>query len=241
MIRRARFVHVCIVLCLGLSPVVSAQSGAFEGVVVYKMSGTGENAEMTQMYKGTKSRTEINSKGQSAAMIMDAATGTMTTLIPAQKMYMVMDFRKMGETLQAFSSGKNEPNRPTAGGPGQVASIKATGRTEVVAGHTCEWYVMGEKGDAEVCSAKGLGFFTFGQSPLSPGAGSMGTLAALGANADLVKLFKDGFFPLKMMQNTGGKRQLVMEATRVEKKSLDPSLFVPPSDYMEMKVPGFGR
>jgi hypothetical protein len=33
----------------------------------------------------------------------------------------------------------------------------------------------------------------------------------------------------------------VMEATRVEKKALDASLFVPPPDYKEMKMPGFGR
>ena len=76
MIRLARLVPVLIALSVGLPPIVSAQSDAFEGVVAYKMSGSGDNAEMTQMYKGTKSRTEINSKGQSAAMIMDLATGT---------------------------------------------------------------------------------------------------------------------------------------------------------------------
>jgi hypothetical protein len=32
-----------------------------------------------------------------------------------------------------------------------------------------------------------------------------------------------------------------MEATRVEKKTLDASLFVPPPDYKEMKMPGLGR
>jgi hypothetical protein len=241
MFRHARSIYTLLLLCLGLAPVVSAQSGAFEGVVVYKMGGSGETTEMTQMYKGTRSRTEINSKGQAAVMIMDLTTGAMTTLMPAQKMYMVMDFLKMGEALKGLSSSKDGQGRGAAGAPGQAPSIKATGRTEVVAGHTCEWYVMDEKGEAEMCAAKGLGFFTFGQSPMSRGSSSMGALAALGANADYVKLFKDGFFPLKMMQTTRGKNQVVMEATRVEQKKLDASLFVPPPDYTEMKMPGFGR
>ena len=240
MFRYARSITL-FMLCLGLAPVVSAQSGAFEGVVVYKMSGSGDNAEMTQMYKGTKSRTEINSKGQAAAMIMDLTTGSMTTLMPAQKMYMVMDFRKMGEALKGLSSSKDEQGKRNGGAPAQAPSIKATGRTEVVAGHDCEWYVFGDKGDTEICAAKGLGFFAFGQSPMGGAGGSTGALAALGANADYVKLFKDGFFPLKMMQNQRGKNQVVMEATKVEKKSLDASLFVPPPDYTEMKIPGFGR
>jgi hypothetical protein len=241
MFKHTRLIPLGLMLCLGLAAVVSAQSDAFEGVVVYKMSASGENTEMTQMYKGTKSRTEVSSKGQAAVMLMDLTTGAMTTLVPAQKMYMVMDFRKMGEALRGLAPAKEEQRGRSAGAPGQAPAIKATGRTEVVAGHTCEWYVMGEKGDAEVCAAKGLGFFMFGQSPMGGGSASMASLAALGANADYVKIFKDGFFPLKMMQNQRGKNQVVMEATRVEKKSLDASLFVPPPDYTEMKMPGFGR
>jgi hypothetical protein len=238
MIRRGLVVYGLVLLFSGLAPIVSAQVGAFEGVVVYKMIGTGENMEMTQMYKGTKSRTELSSKGQSGAMIMDAATGTMTTLIAPQKMYMVMDFRKMGEALQGLTGGRGDAGKAAAG---QAPSIKATGRTEMVAGYTCEWYVMGEKGESEVCAAKGIGIFMFGQSPMGRGSSSMGSLAALGSNAELMKTFKDGFFPLKMAQVKGGKTQVVMEATKVEKKSLDASLFVPPPDYTEMKMPSFGR
>jgi hypothetical protein len=44
-----------------------------------------------------------------------------------------------------------------------------------------------------------------------------------------------------MVHTEGGKKQVVLEATRVEKKALDSSLFVPPPDYKEMKIPGFGR
>jgi hypothetical protein len=224
------------------APLALAQPAGFEGIVAFKMAGKGGGAEMTQMYKGTKNRTEVSSGGQNTAMIMDMTTGVMTMLMPQQKMYMIMDMRKAGGALAGLPFGKGRKDTGTgAGVPSAMASIKATGRKETIAGHECEYYVMGEKGDAEVCSAKGLGMFMMGQSPMGGGMGSMAALAALGTNSDALKLFSDGFFPLKMVHTEGGKREVVMEATRVEKKTLDASLFAPPPDYKEMKMPGFGR
>ena len=66
-------------------------------------------------------------------------------------------------------------------------------------------------------------------------------LASLATNSDAAKLFADGFFPLKVVNTEKGKKEVVLEATRVEKKALEASLFVPPPDYTEMKMPGFGR
>src|SRR5262245_29292799 len=66
----------------------------FEGVVKYKM-GMGATGEMTQMYKGTKARTEFTGAGgQGGAMIMDMTAQSMIVLVPQQKMYMVMDMKK---------------------------------------------------------------------------------------------------------------------------------------------------
>jgi uncharacterized protein DUF4412 len=232
-------------LCLALvassyaAPIL-AQPAGFEGTVAYRLTGSGRGAEMTQMYKGMKSRTEIGAGGQSSAMIMDLTTGVMTVLMPQQKAYMVMDMRKAGQAAAGLPFIKDKMAR--GGAPPSMPKVSATGRTEVVAGHTCEYYVMGEKGEAEVCSAKGLGMFMFGQSPMGgAAAGSMALLGAMSGSPDYLKLFKDGFFPLKMVHGEGGKKEVVMEATRVEKKALDPSLFVPPPDYKEMKMPGFGR
>lgn len=224
------------------APLALAQ-GSFEGVVAYKIMGKGGAAEMTQMYKGTKSRTEIDSGGQSTAMIMDSVAGTMTILMPPQKSYMVMDMKKMGQGLGGMlgRGRKDTGSSSGAGAANALASIKATGRKETIAGHECEYYVMGEKGEAEVCSAKGLGMFMMGQSPMGGAISSMASLAALATNSDAARLFADGFFPLKMVSTEHGKREVVMEATRVEKKPLEGSLFVPPPDYKEMKMPGFGR
>jgi hypothetical protein len=227
---------------LWAAPLASAQPGGFEGIVAYKMTGKGGGAEMTQMYKGMKSRTEMSSGGQSQAVIMDMGTGVMTILMPQQKMYMVMDMRKAGQGLAGLPFGRGKKDTGAgAGAPRAMPKVTATGRKETIAGHECEYYVMGDKGETEVCSAKGLGMFMMGQSPMGGGMQSMAALAAVATNSDAAKLFADGFFPLKMAHVQGGKKEVVMEATRVEKKTLDASLFVPPPDYKEMKMPGFGR
>jgi Domain of unknown function (DUF4412) len=236
-----RFVGAAVVTVTFAAGPAVAQPASFEGVVAYKLTGKGAATEMTQMYKGTKSRTEVTSGAQSTAMIMDGASGTMTILMPPQKQYMVMDMKTMGQGLGGLlGKGSKGTGGSSAGTPGSIPKITATGRKETIAGHECEYYVMGDKGEAEVCSAKGLGMFMMGQSPMGGGASSLAALAAVGSNPDAVKLFSDGFFPLKMISNEGGKKQVVLEATLVERKSLDASLFAPPPDYKEMKIP-FGR
>jgi hypothetical protein len=147
----------------------------------------------------------------------------------------------MGQGLGGLL-GKGSKDAGSGGAtPGSLPKITATGRKETIAGHECEYYVMGDKGEMEVCSAKGLGMFMMGQSPMGGALSSMASLAALATNSDAAKLFADGFFPLKMVNTEHGKKEVVMEATRVEKKPLEASLFVPPPDYKEMKMPGFGR
>jgi hypothetical protein len=237
----ARILGAAALVALPCAAPLALAQGGFEGIVAYKMAGKGGGAEMTQMYKGMKSRTEVSSGGQSTAMIMDLAAGTMTVLMPPQKTYMVMDMKKMGQGLGGLLGRGHKEGGSGGGAPASMPKITATGRKETIAGHECEYYIMGDKGEAEVCSAKGLGMFMMGQSPMGGAVSSMASLAAMATNSDAAKLFADGFFPLKMVSTEHGKREVVMEATRVEKKSLDASLFVPPPDYKEMKMPGFGR
>ena len=56
-----------------------------------------------------------------------------------------------------------------------------------------------------------------------------------------VKIAKPNMTSRTSTKEFRGKKEVVMEATRVEKKTLDASLFVPPPDYTEMKMPGLGR
>src|SRR5881396_88304 len=81
----------CIAAVLFAAPLVTAAAQQpFEGVVEYDMTGSGQTIHTIYYQKGSHVRTEMNAGGQTAAMIMDGAAGTMTTLVPAQKMYMTM-------------------------------------------------------------------------------------------------------------------------------------------------------
>jgi len=244
MIDRGRFIlSAAVIVSCAVGVAAVAQAEGFEGIVAYKMPAKGGAGELTQMYKGTKTRTEVSDGKQTTAMIMDMTAGTMTVLMPPQKQYMVMDMKKMGQGLGGMLGigHGHKDTGSTGGGTATMPKITATGRKETIAGHECEYYVMGDKAETEVCSAKGLGMFMMGQSPMGGGVAALAALAAMSTNPDAVKLFADGFFPLKVVNVKGGKNEVVMEATRVEKKTLDASLFVPPPDYKEMKMPGLGR
>jgi hypothetical protein len=193
---------------------------AFEGVVAYKMPSEKKVGEMTMSIKGTHIRTDMATEGHTMAMLIDAQAQSMTMLMPEQKMYMTMDLK----AARAKAQGDRTPPK-----------ITALGTSETIAGHACQNYLVETaKSKTELCSATGLGNFMMPQNPM-----------ARGPTADMPDLegeayrayFKDGFFPLRMVKLAGEKRTVIMEATRVEPKPLDPSLFTVPAGLTEMKMP----
>jgi len=121
--------------------------------------------------------------------------------------------------------------------------VTSTGKTETIAGITCQHWLIGDKQDTDVCMAKGMGYFG--------GGGSGGILdklknlamrekikAQLEANPEFAKFVEGGAFPLKMAQIENGQSKTIMEVTGVERKSLDDSLFTVPADYKKMEIPG---
>ena len=135
----------------------------------------------------------------------------------AQKMYMVMDQQRMYMEQAITPSGMAgalEKRKP---------DITRTGKTETIAGYSCEHWLIKDDGVAfDACVAKGLGPFFGGESP-------MGRRATPAWYEEL----KDGLFPLKVMRGD----ETVLEVTGIEKKSLDASLFAPPAGYQKMDLP----
>jgi hypothetical protein len=234
MIRLPLCLLVPAALALGVGGL--AAQGSFEGVVHYRMSGQGGQAmEPVYYVKGGKTRVEMNAGGQMAVMLVDLESGAMTALMPAQKMYITMNVGAMAQNLsqdraQTDADVKFEP----------------TGQKETIAGITCEHYRATEsknEGEADLCLAKGMGTFMGVSMPAGGGPMSgMGRMPGMGSMppgaAEFAKTFKDGAFMLKMDLKRSGKTEMTMVATQVEKKPLDAALFVPPSDYREMRMPG---
>ena len=215
---------------LGLAGTVTGTAAplaaqGFEGVVTWEVSEG--KTTMTQQYKGSKVRMEMSQGGQEGVMLMDHGAGSMTMLMPQQKMYMTMDMKGMS------GMPHDEDRTPP--------KLTATGKTETIAGHTCEVYRVAEEAGKpetmEMCVAKGMGYFMMGQSPMG-GGGPLGNLAKVGSNPEYAKLYKDGFFPLRMSRLEGGTAKVVLLAKTIEAKSLDASLFTVPAGFTEMKMGG---
>ncbi|MGH7516835.1 MAG: DUF4412 domain-containing protein [Gemmatimonadales bacterium] len=223
------FLLALAVCALPVAPAVLSAQG-FEGTVTYAMNpSSGKPGQLVYQVKGTRIRADITGATGGPPggmyMLMDATSGKMMSVMPAQKVYMTMDLQAMGEQMKQQHGGHKKH-------AAKAGKITKTGKTETIAGHKCEHYLMGEQQDSDVCAAKGLGMFMGGNA-----AGGMGRAFTLPAGyEEYAEFAKDGFLPLKVSAIRNGKEEVVMEATRVEKKSLDASLFAVPTGYQEMDM-----
>jgi hypothetical protein len=218
----ARFAALSLCASLAAGP-LSAQG--FEGSVTYKMTNEkGKVSEMVMSMKGPKMRTDLQSEGHPMTMLIDGPSQTMKMLMTEQKMVMSMDLKGMQERKR---SKKHTPTKITPLGTG-----------ETIAGRSCENYLVEtEDSKNEVCNSKGLGYFLSPHNPM--GGGPSNGLADLDDEI-YSRYFTEGFFPLRVTEIKGNKRRVVMEATQVERKSLDASYFEVPAGFSEMKMPGMG-
>ena len=209
----------------GAAP-LPAQS-TFEGVIVSVMSGGDHSMEMTTRYKGGMARMEMPmGPGGGAYQLIDMGKGTMTAVMPEQKMYMTMDFAGMAGSVKDQTTGDAE------------VKITATGKTETIAGHRCDHYLIESEGhQMDVCAAKGLGYLGMmgGSNPM----GARGGPAAASIPVkyrELYAKFKDGFQPLKVEQVKGEKRTVILEVKSIEAKPQDEALFKVPTGYRDMSA-----
>ena len=153
---------------------------------------------------------------------------------------MTIDLQKNAEAMREAAKGMK---KGSVDEEEKFPKLTATGKQETIAGYPCEHYLIGDKQEMDMCVAKGLGFFGMGgQSGGGLGAFkslafSPKMLAEAASHPEWVKLLEGGAFPLKLTNVENGKVLMSFEATKIEKKSLDDSLFVIPSDYKELSMP----
>lgn len=196
------------------APAVAHGQGSkqFQGVVTFQ---TDQGQTFQYSVRQGLVRLDMSGDSRHGAMIMDPAAHKMYMLMPEQKTYMEMKLSGLDDAAQ--SATNVEPTK--------------TGKSEVVAGHKCEyWTVKEEKGQVDVCLAKDLGgFMAFDNKSIGEAAAWQ---QAIGKDS----------FPLKVVMHKDGGEEVALVATKVEPKTLDASLFTPPSTYkkmeMNMKMPG---
>lgn len=196
-----------------LASPLAAQS--FEGAV--SMTVTGDDGKSTPINylisKDGKLRYDMSSpRGDQVAMIIDPAAQKMLMVMTAMKMYMERDM-----------AGGMAPMQGRGGGRG--GSVTRTGRTEMIAGYKCEHITVTEENGStdDICVTSELGAFRMmsGGSPMAPPSqpGWAG-----GLDKDI--------FPLKVQKGD----KVMLEVTKVEKKSLDAALFAPPAGFQKMDM-----
>jgi hypothetical protein len=222
--RQSTILMVVSLIAVGLAGNASADS--FEGVVHFQSTKDGKAREYDYLIKGNKVRIEVEGEeNRQVNVILDWDHKKTLLLMPERKMVMEMPMREEGE--------------PDRSAPGKKSvSFRRTGKTETILGRTCEQLVVkSEDSQTEICGAKGMGYYA---GMHRPGMGGSSDAAPAWAK----ELKEQGFFPLRVVTKASdGSEKSRLEATKVEKKTLDPGLFAPPADYKKFdrgSMPGMG-
>ncbi|MGC3974123.1 MAG: DUF4412 domain-containing protein [Nitrospira sp.] len=194
---------------------MSAHAGDFEGVIRMKSShpDTGTSGTINWYIKGDRGRVEMSRKeGQTHVMLFDGKARTMQMGMPGQKSYLEISMEgDRGERLEELL---------------ETQRVERTGKTEKIAGYTCEVWRITDKEEhrakSELCVAKGFGkAATFWIDPKE---------ARRSSQPGWVKqLAEEGGFGLRSIQyDEAGKESVRMEVVSIEKKTLDASVFAFP-------------
>jgi hypothetical protein len=179
--------------------------------------------------------------------IIDLPKMEMYNLMPQQKMYMVFK-------IPTEDDLKTKPETATP-----EYTVEKTGKTQKILGYKCEQMIFTMKDfSSEVWGTDELGTYMSASAAQATSKKlNKNQASAQAAQAWQKALSGKNFFPLLTITSKKDKKGtfapfMRMEVTSVEKKKLDDSLFVPPSDYKQFEmpdvksmmknlIPGFGK
>ena len=201
-------------------------TAGFEGTIWMKETTDGEVTSHRIHFKGDKVRMEeVGGEADGGAVVVDG-TRRESFVIDAdeQAYFLVPWFTPTPEELKQELDG---------------VVVTKTGKKDTIVGYPCEGYLERDKTDGsttELCIAKGFGYQAlFG---LSTNETALGSLIPLWLRERL----KEGAFPLRSIErDKSGMEVSRFEATKVEAKKLDDSLFRAPKGYRRMSLDEVGR
>jgi hypothetical protein len=219
----------------------------FEGEIGVMLKGKDLKASqpinLTLDVKGDKWRADVppgmegTEKMGHAYGIFDGTAKKIFFVMDQSKQVIVIDLSKTGEQLKGMKPGMPGPGRPSAGAgapsdkPSYPPKVTKTGKTDKVAGYGCEIWTFestdpAEKGKAEVCIAnQGTSWFHI-------------PMTGIPAEYSFMSEIVDGnHFPLRFIgYDAAGVEQGRAEVTKIDKKTLDAAMFVPPAAYAQMDL-----
>lgn len=196
-------------------------------VIVQNVSGAGQTGEMTVKVNGNKVRTDISPQ---VSTITDAATGDTTTLMHAQKTYVVIS-AAAAKTM--FGQASKEIQQPGATPSASPAPPKPTGRTDKINGYTATEYTF-SNGNVQA---------TFWISSDFPNAKEVADALAKfrkGGLANITGAFAPDLsalpgVPVRTEVNFNGQK-IVTQLVSATDQSVDPAQYQVPAGYTEMKL-----
>jgi len=199
-------------------PAAARAQAGFEGVITLNTYIRGKANTEAAYVKGHRWRPDgWEASGTRDGTVIPDDKGVLTLLIPSEKVY---------TRLLAPTNRREAATR---------VPITKLGKSESVAGYTCEYYSMplaaGDKRD--VCVTTALGPIGF-----TPDARRGVGAAAFAVGGIPTDQFPNGFLVLKGLDANG---KVGCAVTKVERRSLSDALFAPPSDWTEVNMSGRDR
>ena len=204
-----------VLFTLVLPTQLRAQS--FEGVIEFTATSQEGTMPITYMVKGGNVRVETEGRpGMKAVFLIDVKANKSLMIVDAMKMYM--------ETPQAAGEDSAKPK----------SEITKTGKTQKILGYDCEEFLVKEgEQESDVWVTKELGSFELFRMGGSRQRSNAETWQkAIGGN---------GGFPLLASTKSAGKELSTLKVTKVDKKSLDASIFKIPEGYQKFDSSMMGR
>jgi hypothetical protein len=158
-------------------------------------------------------------KGSKVRYVPAAAPVHAVGDLDAQRVFAVDDAQKTYDAIDVKPPAQAKPPVPAPPTP----KVTKTGRMEKVAGLDCEnWTIDDGTEKVDVCASKGIAYFDLA-SNAKPGSAEIPWATALTA---------EKAFPLRVVvHDKGGKEEYRAEATKVDRRRLDDSMFQMPSGY----------
>lgn len=213
----------------------------FEGTITYDVSGGDRQMQMIIAARGKKvrqdaRRDDVPEVSRGNYVIVDYDRNEVTSVVPAMKSYMIIDFKKIREAVGAID--------PATSPAAQLAEdVVATGRKERIAGVECAVYTVKSAPGDEWCVTTDLGGIlgfdgSAGAGGKDGGALPMPTNAATTA---VMRTFKNGALILRMQATDKTGRASTLVASKIDRTVPPASLFAIPSGFDEIVNPMLGR
>jgi hypothetical protein len=208
---------------------------AFEGKVVCTVTSAAYQGDMTFYCRPQQTRMEMSaSERQQMTMITDRTAKVMYMIIPQAQMYMQMTLPSADapERQNSIASG-------AAKGASDASKPQFTSKTKKILGYDCEQILTkhSDGTETELWVTRALGVFTpFANMARGGTASPMGGRGG-GPPPELSNLYGGDFFLMQaIVKNADGSPKATFEATSIEKKAVEASLFQPPSGFRKMEM-----